>query len=521
MELPDPEDKGFIDVGDLSDASQSAIAVGAEFLPSRGPVAFEPWEALTRAELAIALVKLLRRASPDLFDSSGVLKLESGELDHFADARAALTAADNAAVSYAYELGIASGEAAGAFRPTAPVTREELAVMMTRAMAHTNARPAGWSAQWAGGVVTVSVRDGSHGPVVGVPVDSFVGLCDFVAESLAGDIACEIDDADPVTDSNGNVQIDASAYRARWPTVVVWSGDIGDTYDFEEFYDRYDTFDHTFDLGGSYPVSFSSFLPANLQFAEQWIASDCSGDAAVVVGSDLRAQSDIYSAVTLAGVLGTDCVVLAGLREGDMTPDQQSRLDASDAGGYVVGGIAAVPDAKVAGRDVARVAGATRWDTAQSVGSEARRLALGADAGTSATPGPAGHVPDDVAASGAYLAGAEPWIASDCAGDVAIVVGSDAKAQSDIYSAVTLAGALGTDCVVLAGPRDGHMAPSQRQRLEAAAAGGYVVGGMAAVPDAKVAGRDMTRVAGPTRWHTAHRVGIVAKAAAGQVSAAE
>ena len=42
--------------------------------------------------------------------------------------------------------------------------------------------------------------------------------------------------------------------------------------------------------------------------------------------------------------------------------------------------------------------------------------------------------------AGAYLDGAEPWTESDCAADTPIVVGADAKAQSDIYSAVTLAG---------------------------------------------------------------------------------
>ena len=108
--------------------------------------------------------------------------------------------------------------------------------------------------------------------------------------------------------------------------------------------------------------------------------------------------------------------------------------------------------------------------------------------------------------TGAFLDGAEPWVASDCAGDVPIVVGSDAAAQSDIYSAVTLAGAVGTDCIVLAGPRNGDMHPSQQARLGAARAGGYVLGGLAAVPAAKVAGRDMTRVAGADRWVTARLV---------------
>ncbi len=63
----------------------------------------------------------------------------------------------------------------------------------------------------------------------------------------------------------------------------------------------------------------------------------------------------------------------------------------------------------------------------------------------------------------AFVSGAELWVTSDCDGDVPIVVGSDAKAQSDVYSAVTLAGIVGTDCVVLAGARDADMPESQSE----------------------------------------------------------
>ena len=85
-----------------------------------------------------------------------------------------------------------------------------------------------------------------------------------------------------------------------------------------------------------------------------------------------------------------------------------------------------------------------------------------------------------------------------------IIVGSDAAAESDRYSAVTLAGVIGTDCVVLAGNRHGSSMPAdQRARLGVAAAGGFVVGGTAAVPGTKTAGRIMFRLAGTDRWHTA------------------
>ena len=240
---------------------------------------------------------------------------------------------------------------------------------------------------------------------------------------------------------------------------------------------------------------------AYLDGAEPWTESDCAGDVPIVVGADANAQSDIYSAVTLAGVIGTDCVILAGPRDGDMPAEQRARLDAAAAGGYVVGGAAAVPEAKISGRDMRRVGGATRWATARQVG------ALAAGTETATAPDTTLTAPADVAAPGLYLDGAERWIASDCAGAVPVVVGADANAQSDVYSAVTLAGVLGTDCVILAGPRSGDMPASQRTRLEAAEPGGFVLGGIAAVPTAKIAGRDMTRLGGTTRWATAELVG--------------
>ncbi|WP_419552651.1 hypothetical protein [Candidatus Poriferisodalis sp.] len=250
-----------------------------------------------------------------------------------------------------------------------------------------------------------------------------------------------------------------------------------------------------------------------LDGAEPWIASDCADDVPIVVSSDVRAQSDIYSAVTLAGVVGTDCIVLAGPRDGDMPATQRARLDAAAAGGYVLGGLTAVPAEKVANRGMTRIAEADRWATARLVGDEARVLAGGAP-GNATLRDSTSTLPDDVREPGVYLDGAEPWIASDCAGAFPIVVGSDARAQSDIYSAVTLAGIVDTDCIVLAGSRDGPMPATQRARLEAAGARGCVLGGLAAVPAAKVAGRDMTRIEGADRWATARLVGSEARAMA-------
>ncbi|WP_419947097.1 choice-of-anchor R domain-containing protein [Candidatus Poriferisodalis sp.] len=231
-------------------------------------------------------------------------------------------------------------------------------------------------------------------------------------------------------------------------------------------------------------------------------ATDCSGDVPIVVAGDEAALSDHYSAVTLAGVVGTDCVVLAGGRDQPMSAVQRSRLDSASLPGYVVGGTAAVPDSKVAGYDLKRLAGDDRWHTARLVGVEAVVVGGGVDA-------------VDVAAS----AGAEGFDA-DCSGDIPIVVAADEASESDRYSAVTLAGALGTDCVVLAGDRSDERAipADQLARLRSAAEPGFIVGGVAAVSPAKVHQvyeHGLVRIAGKDRWQTARLVGAQAVASAG------
>ena len=172
-----------------------------------------------------------------------------------------------------------------------------------------------------------------------------------------------------------------------------------------------------------------------------------------------------------------------------MPAEQQSRLRSAASSGYIVGGTAAVPASKVTGYNLKRLAGADRWHTARLVGAEALTIAGASNTG-------------NVEAS----AGAENPT-TDCTGDIPIVVASDDAAQSDRYSAATLAGVLGTDCIVLAGPRDAPFPADQLARLNSAATPGFVVGGLAAVPHAKTTGHDLTRIAGDDRWHTARLVG--------------
>ena len=124
------------------------------------------------------------------------------------------------------------------------------------------------------------------------------------------------------------------------------------------------------------PPTLTSTSATGVRIPPEAVHGECdSGTVPVVVASDLDAQPDIYSAATLAGVLGDACIVLAGARDKPMPADQQTRLTAAAARGYVVGGVAAVPDAKTIGRSMTRIGGADRWATARLVGDQALRLA--------------------------------------------------------------------------------------------------------------------------------------------------
>ncbi|WP_419842747.1 D-alanyl-D-alanine carboxypeptidase [Candidatus Poriferisodalis sp.] len=157
-------------------------------------------------------------------------------------------------------------------------------------------------------------------------------------------------------------------------------------------------------LAASWVPSAGAQASASATLPPPEVLGDCTDALPVIVASDADAQSDIYSAVTLAGVLDDDsCIVLAGGRDEPFPKDQLSRLAAAAAGGYVVGGTAAVPEAKLAGREVTRVFGADRWETATAVGAVATALATGTepakpDAGSggeeSKDPAPKDPVPE-------------------------------------------------------------------------------------------------------------------------------
>ena len=250
-------DADFGDIADLGEDRQNAINALARngILAGRGEMAFDPYSDITRAEMAVALVSLVDKVSGNVSKTDQglfVFGAAPGALpnDSFGDAFASVSQPVNNAISAAYELGITTGYDDGTFRPTATVPRRNMASFITRALAHSNARPEGLTAQVSRTIggdadITVSVRDADLAAVVNQAIDVFYadadkedrafkqdGSCSSRAEPVvgSGNAKCEIDGSDPVTRTNGDVRLTqiGAVDIGDGITVWLWTGDVGD-----------------------------------------------------------------------------------------------------------------------------------------------------------------------------------------------------------------------------------------------------------------------------------------------------
>ena len=240
-------DADFGDIAELGEDRQNAITALARnnILAGRGDMAFDPGGDITRAEMAVALVGLLRHANSLLFNADGSLK-GVAELDHFADARAAMPRAVDNAISQAYELGITTGRDDATFGPNDGVPRRNMATFIMRTLAHTNLRPAGVSVQRDVGAdgptnaVRIAVRSEDLKPVSNTRVDAFWmpaervdeafvdGVCQRLVRSVtSGNTACQIDRTDRRTDGSGNRTI-GNVDFSKGAVVWAWTGEVGD-----------------------------------------------------------------------------------------------------------------------------------------------------------------------------------------------------------------------------------------------------------------------------------------------------
>ena len=249
----------FGDIADEGEERQNAINALARngILGGRGDMVFDPGGDITRAEMAVAVVNLVDMVSGNVSKNKQglfVFGATPGALpnDSFADAFAAVSQPVNNAISAAYELGITTGYDDGTFRPNNPVPRKNMASFIVRTLAHSNARPAGLTAQVSRTIggdadITVSVRSASpdRAAVVNQPIDVFYtpaaqedrafkqdGTCSSRAKDVvgSGNDRCQIDGNDPVTRTNGDVRITqiGADIIGDGITVWLWTGNDGD-----------------------------------------------------------------------------------------------------------------------------------------------------------------------------------------------------------------------------------------------------------------------------------------------------
>ena len=252
-------DPQFTDIGGTSEDAQAAANRLAEagIMPGTSTTTFSPNQEVTRGTMASMLDSFLSQAT------IGEGGADTTKLNPDDDVLTDITTVPrNSYISIRriYELGITKGvNAEGTvYRPNQPVTREQMALFITRTLAHTIARPAGVSIQADKASATgsgadgtdgeeinfvVSVRDENYQPQVDVNVDVFSsadpdnafdddGACDTATTAQGGSRKCEIHGNDEQTGTSGDINLTLNV--AEDTTIWAWTGDAGAKYDNDE-----------------------------------------------------------------------------------------------------------------------------------------------------------------------------------------------------------------------------------------------------------------------------------------------
>ena len=164
-----------------------------------------------------------------------------------------VTRGEYSAIRRMFEVGVATGTSDDGFTPGALVTRAQMALFITRMLAHTVARPAGLTLQVSEPSITdeetvelaVSLRGTDLMPRADRRVDVFQatdpdeafgpdGRCvSDAATATAGAGLCEIAFGDTVTDPSGDWTADVDPGDDS-VTIWAWTGDLGDRYDADD-----------------------------------------------------------------------------------------------------------------------------------------------------------------------------------------------------------------------------------------------------------------------------------------------
>ena len=234
---------------------RSAAAAGADAEAVVGDFAMSGSDPVHRGDMALLIARLLvaattaespRNVTNNADGTFAVSGVDADDWDYFADSRSSQNRVHDSAASALYELDVANGTGGGNFSPSSTVSRGAMAAFITRALAHTSARPEGVTIQSdePGGVI-ISVRDANFHPVANAAVDTFSAAANKVDEAFNEDGSCyeprltgvggnanvcEIDALDAVTGLSGDYDPGTISVnvKAGGTTVWAWTGENGD-----------------------------------------------------------------------------------------------------------------------------------------------------------------------------------------------------------------------------------------------------------------------------------------------------
>ena len=277
--LPDAKDMGFTDISEMSESFQGAINQMAELNIMTGTTAatFDPSGIVSRAVIVEALAGFLTNAGVGPggkalsrgIDRSLTVKRSTAAnaatipIDETFRDLGGVTYSTHQAVRALAEMGVVQGRSDNTFGPSASVTRAQAAAFITRALAHTNARPAGLTMQTStdDGATTsvnrvtefdlsISVRGADFAPIQNAGVDIFShavrnsksafkadGTCNLGANGVIptsgrGSVACTVELDDYVTEPDGNLDV-APGTISEDTVFWAWSGDQGARLDWD------------------------------------------------------------------------------------------------------------------------------------------------------------------------------------------------------------------------------------------------------------------------------------------------
>ena len=246
--LPEVSDQGFEDLESKAPFIRDAVNQVAALGITRGtsPTTFSPDVHMDRRQMALFLYRFLGKSpkGPGGAEAARIMPDDTVFEDLGGLSEDAVTS-----IRVIYEMGVTTGTSADTFSPRNLVTRAQMALFITRVLAHTNARPAGVTIQSDSAVVSagdtldvhISIRDRQFRPPTRALVDVFStpaddpyssfgpdGDCLQTVEVTFGDEVCMIDRSDRRLDELGNllVVLEPTDNSLMW----AWAGSLDNEF---------------------------------------------------------------------------------------------------------------------------------------------------------------------------------------------------------------------------------------------------------------------------------------------------